>query len=326
MIPIKKRFSLLLLLGLSVLALLLLMQSIGNVYGGLTYVAWLWLVLLFLPPLGFLLKGPESLKKSSATPLTILVVLFVIIALLGILLQPIAITYWADGTLGGHVIRIRALLYTLFLLIPLEVLIIYLFRKSFQKGVDFTPPKVPTAFISYNHNDLKTAKRIQNRLEKARIKVIIDHNNMQAGEDIQNFIETSIMESTATISLVSNASLSSGWVAMETMDTFFIGRYLKHRKFIACYLDNDFFEDGYVVQTGAKIKKLIEEKLKHKAEQHQLGMDSRNLNDEISRLKQLKGNLDGIIAKLKNELCLDVSDQNFEQSMTRLIKDIKSED
>lgn len=312
--------------GFVILALLLTVQSIGSAYDGLTYVAWLWFVILYLPPLALLLKSSKLLNRSSKIPLRILTLLFVIISILGILLQPVAITSWMDGTIGAHVLRIRVLLYTLFLLLPLAGLIILIIKKNLVNNPEtFSPPEEPTAFISYNHEDVETAKKIHGHLERANIKVIIDYQDMKAGEVIQNFIENSILNSTVTVCLVSNASLSSSWVATETIDAFFASRYLQNRRFIACCLEDDFFEDSYVSNTVKQINQRIEAKLKHKADQDELGVDSRNLNDEISRLRNLKNNLDGIIGTLRNGLSLDIGETHFDHNIKRLINDIKSE-
>ncbi|MEM7381091.1 MAG: toll/interleukin-1 receptor domain-containing protein [Bacteroidota bacterium] len=324
---LKKRLSLILLTGLVLLSLVLLGQSFGNKYANLTYLAWVWLIVLYIAPLVLLFKRPTSGKISGAIPLTALTSLFVLVSLLAILLQPFAVDSWANDTEGAHVTRIRTLMSSLYLLIPLELLILFLIRKYFKADTGLpTLPDTPTAFISYNHRDHDVAERIQQRLEAASIEVIIDHEDMQAGENIEKFIQDSILASTVTISLVSNASLSSGWVAMETIDTFFLERYLKHRKFVACYLEDDFFQDNYVIETVKMIDEQLETKLKHKAEQDLLNIDSRNLNNEITRLRKLRNEIDQIVSKLKSSLCLDVREPTFDQNMQRLIEMIKSED
>ncbi|PCJ94427.1 MAG: hypothetical protein COA50_11740 [Flavobacteriaceae bacterium] len=321
--PIKKRLSLLFLIGFVLLSLMILLQTFSNKYSDLTFVAWIWLIFLYIPPLLFLNKSSGTAKNSSLLPLTTLTILFIITSFLGVLLQPLALNAWGTDA-GVYITRIRTLTSSLYFLIPLELLILYLIRKNFKKEPDSFPiPESLTVFISYNHNDYEVAQKIQQKLESASIEVIIDHEDMQSGENIEKFIEDSIMASTVTISLISNTSLSSGWVAMETIDTFFLERFFKHRKFIACYLEDDFFNDRYIAETVKKIDMQIEKKLKYKSEQDGLGIDSRNLNTEITRLRKLRHNLDHIISRLKDSLCLDISEQNFEASINRLMKDIK---
>jgi len=149
--------------------------------------------------------------------------------------------------------------------------------------------------------------------------VIIDQEDMRAGDDIKAFIEKSIRESTVTVSLVSNESLTSAWVAMETVDTFFQERYSRRKKFIACYLDDDFFQTGYTLKAIDEIDKQIKANQDLIPEYHKKMLDTRDLNSQNSRLLALRSNLDGIVGKLRDNLCLDVREATFEASMGQLV-------
>ena len=52
-------------------------------------------------------------------------------------------------------------------------------------------------------------------------------------------------------------------------------------------------------------------------------MDTGNSNKEKSELIVLRNGLDGIIGRLRDSLCLDIRDNQFEQSMEKLIAAIK---
>lgn len=197
-------------------------------------------------------------------------------------------------------------------------------KKVVDASTDFSNMD-PKVFISYNHSDSEVALKILDALEKASIEVIIDQEDMMAGADIKNFIEKSIGESTVTVSLVSNRSLKSAWVALETIDTFFLERYMKNKKFIACYLDDDFFQPDYTLKAVTDIDEQLKTNQKMIPEYQQKMIDTRDLNIQNTRLLALRNNLDGIIGRLRDSLCLDVREEPFNQSMKKLIQAIEDD-
>lgn len=324
---IRTRLLIIFLIGFILLLLAIVLQTIGGKYGDQIYVPWLWLALLYIAPLMVLFRIGERTVKRSATIIFVLSGLFVFLTLLTILLQQ----YVASSQEGlpylafSNTLKISALV-----LIPIELFIVYLIRKKLyikkeaDDKVEFAnlDPKV---FISYNHNDSGTATKIKDALEKAHIEVIIDKEDMMAGTDIKAFIEKSISESTVTVSLVSNKSLKSAWVALETIDTFFLERYMKNKKFIACYLDDDFFQSDYTLKAVDDIDKQIKANQKLVPEYQEKMLDTRDLNNQNTRLLALRNNLDGIVGKLRDSLCLDVREESFNDSIQKLIQAIEGD-
>src|SRR6476659_5876830 len=94
---------------------------------------------------------------------------------------------------------------------------------------------------SYNHADSTIADQLKAALEQRGIEVCIDKAVMGPGTNIQEFIERSIHDTDVTLSIVSNRSLLSAWVALETINTFYHETFQSNKKFIACYIDDDFF-------------------------------------------------------------------------------------
>lgn len=326
----RKRLLILLLAGFVLLFIMLVLQTISEKYAGKVWVPWLWFSLLYLPPLIILYQLRSSTKKIRSTGLVLLTVLFAGATLMVILLQGQGLISIPEGQLPYET-KIRMLWISLIFLLPLELFLIYLFRKNLhlpdkndQEGIPVIMD--PRVFISYNHNNSKVAKKIQQALEKAEIEVIIDKEDMRAGDDIKAFIEKSIRESTVTVSLVSNESLTSAWVAMETVDTFFQERYTRRKKFIACYLDDDFFQPGYTLKAIDEIDKQIKANQDLIPEYHKKMLDTRDLNSQNSRLLALRSNLDGIVGKLRDSLCLDVREATFETSMGQLIAAVEDEE
>ncbi len=318
---LRKRLLSIFLTGFIVLFLVLILQTYSGKYRGLVYIPWLWFILLYIGPILVLYQIKERTKKINAPEIVILSGLFVLGTLLVIVLQPFAAsgqnrpTYLAYG----NILKTSALF-----LIPLELLLVYLYHKKLYRkqapgvNVPFIDQDA-RIFISYNHNDREVAFRIKEALEKEDIDVIIDEVDMIAGTAIKEFIENSISEATVTVSLVSNKSLRSAWVAMETIDTFFLEKYRTNKKFIACYLDDDFFQSDFTLKTITEIDKQIEANQKLIRGYQKKKLDTRDLNNQNTRLLALRNNLDAIVGRLKDSKCLDVREESFGQSIQKLI-------
>jgi hypothetical protein len=181
-----------------------------------------------------------------------------------------------------------------------------------------------TVFISYTHADESTVVLLKQKLEKENIKVILDSASMQAGTNIDDFITASIKNSNATVSIVSAKSLTSGWVSIETVNTLSFKKFFTDKKFIPCYLDMDFFDNNFVLSAVEALdKKLadIEDLVKKYFEKK---IDSRDLDDEKNRLYYLRTNLSGIVQRLKQILCIDMSPANIETNFPALLAAIKN--
>jgi hypothetical protein len=174
-------------------------------------------------------------------------------------------------------------------------------------------------FISYNHEDRLVADKLKSALEGEGISVTIDNVAMRAGASIQEFIENSVL----ALSVVSNRSLLSAWVALESITAFYSEKIRGDKRFIACYLDDDFFDTDFRLkateQIDAKIKdiddiipKYIEQKI-----------DTNDLNSQKSRLYKLRNDLGDILQKLKDSLTLDIREPQFDKSLARIIKSIE---
>src|SRR5690554_342129 len=324
---IRIRLLSIFLTGFILLLLAIVLQTIGGKYSNLMYVPWLWLAALYLAPIIILFQIGERTVKRNATIIIALSGVFVLMSIFPILSQQYVSS--SQGILP-HLAYSNTLIISALILIPFELFLIYLIRKklNIKKAADDSPDfsnMDPKVFISYNHNDREVALKIRDAIEKESIEVIIDQDDMMAGADIKGFIEKSIGESTVTVSLVSNNSLKSAWVALETIDTFFLERYQKNKKFIGCYLDDDFLQPDYTLKIIGDIDAQIKANQKLIPEYQQKMIDTRDLNNENTRLLALRGNLDGIVGRLKDSLCLDVREESFNQSMQKLMQAIQGD-
>lgn len=181
-----------------------------------------------------------------------------------------------------------------------------------------------TVFISYNHADATIVNDLAQRLKDIGITVILDSQAMLAGTEIKSFITKSILSSQAIISIVSESSLLSGWVGVETINTLAYKEFFPNTKFIPCNIDNEFFDDNFVANSVTKIQNRIDEIDGIIAAQNKLGIDSLNFNEEKTRLHYLKSNLSNIVGHLKGGLCIDISPGNLEINFQKIVEAIKA--
>jgi hypothetical protein len=179
-------------------------------------------------------------------------------------------------------------------------------------------------FLSYSHEDAAVAARLHRYLQAHGIPVLIDSEAMTPGERIQDFIAKCIQKSDVVVSLVSSRSLLSAWVASETIQTLQRNRWAGDRRFIGCYLDEEFFAP----ESRLRYTRQIDDRLQRIEElipQYASGrIDTVDLNEEKTRLYELRNNLGLILATLKDSLCLDLREDAFEPSAKRLVAAIRS--
>ena len=178
-------------------------------------------------------------------------------------------------------------------------------------------------FISYNHEDREVADKLKAALEKKNIDVTIDRVDMSAGAGIQDFIENSIRDADVTLSIVSNHSLLSAWVALESVTAIYGEKLRDDKKFIACYIDDDFFKVDYRLKATKQIKAKIEEIDKLIPEYIAEKIDTNDLNSQKTRLYKLHNNLGDILQKLRDSLTLDIRESEFDRSLARIVQSIE---
>lgn len=195
-----------------------------------------------------------------------------------------------------------------------------------QKRVDSNgaPPASKKVFISYNHSNTDTALILKEKLLQHNMDVIIDNQNILAGDDIKQFIERSIRESHATISIVSKKSLLSSWVAMESINTFYHERIMDVRKFIPCYVEADFFNRSFTDEALDHVQQELSDIRKIKANRIEKGRNTRDLDNEYTRLAVLSNEMDEIVRRLRESLCIDISNGKLEQNFPKILERILS--
>lgn len=177
-------------------------------------------------------------------------------------------------------------------------------------------------FISYNHKDSEAVDKIKEFLEKNGLQVLIDREDMHAGENIQSFIERMMKGPGVILSVVSKNSLRSGWVGFEQDLSFYSGLF-GGKKFIPVMLDYDFFEDDFVFDVIQTIDAEIAKMDKNIDKARQNNIDPLIYETKRRRQVELRENLPKIINRLQGVLTVDISDGNFENGLMKVVKTVK---
>ena len=180
-----------------------------------------------------------------------------------------------------------------------------------------------SVFISYNHNDKIISEKIKNELEKAGFQVIIDVDSMKTGKKIETFIMKCIRESKCTLVIVSSNSLLSAWVALEIIYSKYESEQRDHY-FMPCIIDSSIFDREFTSKTLNIIRNEIKDIDKIIDRRTKIDEGFEDLQDERTRLRVLQSNLPIIIGKLKNEFCIDLSKENFNNGIKKIIEDLHS--
>ncbi len=192
-----------------------------------------------------------------------------------------------------------------------------------QPGAQPGTPAAPTVFISYNHDDSEAADRLRGALESAGIEVRIDREAMRAGEDIEAFIQDSIEGTDVTLAVISRRSLLSAWVALEAATTFAHEEVSGRPRFIACYLEDDFFRQDFLLEATDRIDERIAEIDRLIPEYAARKLDTVDLNGEKSRLFKLRNNLGDFLRRLRGSLTLDIRQGAFDGSVSRIVETVR---
>jgi hypothetical protein len=156
-----------------------------------------------------------------------------------------------------------------------------------------------TVFISYSQKDKEIAARVRATLEASGIKVTIDSESMAAGGNIREFIDQAIRDTQVTLSIVSRNSLSSDWVALESVESFAAQKYSGSEDSLlpVIWMMGSCKIDRFLRKTLNSVQKQIDKLNIEITKLTEMGADSVHLQTKRTRKINLKNNLPNILAK-----------------------------
>jgi hypothetical protein len=182
----------------------------------------------------------------------------------------------------------------------------------------------PRVFVSYSHDDSAAAARLARLLRANNVDVVIDTDAMRPGERIPDFIDRSIRDCDVVVSVISNRSLMSAWVASETIKSFSRNKGTADMTFVGCYLDEEWFRPEFRLECTRQVDERLQRIEQLLPDYAARRLDSSDLNEEKTRLYSLRNNLGDILAVFRDTLCLDIRDERFEESGRRLVAAIRT--
>lgn len=188
-----------------------------------------------------------------------------------------------------------------------------------------TPETARSVFLSYNHADATDASAVRDALQCNGIAVRMDADSMKPGTDVRGFILNSIRATHATVCIVSECSLLSGWVGQETALTLTSLELWGNRQFVACYLDISFLDAGFRLRATETIDTRLAELESLLPSYAERRIDTTDLSAEKSRLFDLRNQLGAILQRLRGSLCLDIRPPSRAASLERLAAALREE-
>jgi len=154
------------------------------------------------------------------------------------------------------------------------------------------------------------------------LEVTIDRERMEPGQSISDFIKNNIRSNGYILSLVSQNSLRSGWVGMESTASLF-AEWIADKHFLPVDLDGSWYREGFYIETLRYITDSVKSKEKEAREAKKLGGRTTHIESQIARQLDLKANLSSIIERLQNVLTVPISNEHFEENMKDVLDVIK---
>ncbi|NDD64187.1 MAG: TIR domain-containing protein, partial [Acidobacteria bacterium] len=174
-----------------------------------------------------------------------------------------------------------------------------------------------SVFISYSSQDYETAARIRTSLTNRGVRVTIDRHDLTG--NIDEFIQNAIRDNAYTLTIISERSLASAWVGQESMTTIYGEKFQQERKYIACYLDEEFLQDDCITRAAQSINSRIKNLESEIKKAQRAGANPTNLENKKKRLFNLKSHLGDILERLNNDLVYDVREPKYEESIAKIL-------
>lgn len=174
-------------------------------------------------------------------------------------------------------------------------------------------------FISYSRANKEVANKLYQKLIEKGFSVIIDEKALHAGYDFTQFIQTAVKESRYTITIISQKSLLSTWVTIETLKVLEEENADNRTKFLPCYVDKSFLETNFHIEAIDEIDKEIQKLDDAIIKLQQRRVDVTDLNAKRTRWYNLRNSLNKILKRLQSIRVVDLTENNFEKGVEELV-------
>ena len=179
-------------------------------------------------------------------------------------------------------------------------------------------PELPRWIGTFHSIGARLLRALASYAKLPQSFVILDEDDLAAGRSILEFIQASIKQCDAVVSVVSAKSLQSGWVGQESVASMY-AIWMADKKFIPVRLDDVVFDSKFQIAALKSISAKIMELDKDIQEIRSLGSDARDLEDDRKRLFDLQKEFSTILLKLKTVSMTMIQGDAFEGGMNRVV-------
>ena len=321
------------LIGAGVVFLILLIQTFAafSDVSNILFV-WLWWAIVFLPVMVLLWRFKSKAATIDINPFTYRLLLIIsrlyILLAVGLLMARPFFDQW-DPVHYMYQAGIGIFVLNIFIF---GVMFVYLRNPGkpsiiapFLGATLQVPGDKASVFISYADEDIAIAERIASTLKGADIFVVIDKEQLRAGQNKADFVKEAVKLTNYTLSIVSEHSLKSTWVALKNDLSLQFENFSEKDQFITCALDRKFKEAGYITDCIREINERIEQKQEEQKERLALNslLSTEDLDTEINALKRLIKSLPTLITRLQTHFTVFIDEQQADLGLEQVIERVK---
>jgi hypothetical protein len=96
------------------------------------------------------------------------------------------------------------------------------------------------------------------------------------------------------------------------------------KKFIACFITDDFFKRDFTDQALDHVDAEVKEIQALITARMEKNRSIRDLQNELTRMTELRNNMDEIIRRLRESLCIDIRDEKLESNFNKITEAVNS--
>lgn len=180
----------------------------------------------------------------------------------------------------------------------------------------------PEIFLIYNQKDVKEASSVKRYLNRYGISIVSDSADLNAGQEISDFVANKALKSQFVLILISVNSLREGWAGLEHhLDI--LSNSLIQRNTMPLALDHTFAEPDFIEREIASIEKQLDEIDMRIRQAQSANHFIQSLESKKTDLTVRYNNLPKIVQRLRNVLTVDISGNNFEPGMRKVMQTIQ---
>lgn len=193
-----------------------------------------------------------------------------------------------------------------------------------NNGNSTTSGETKDVFISYSTKDQTWKDMLAAEFEKEGISYWLDATSLSMGENIEGEIKEGLKNSNFTVLIVSENSLLSTWVSMESLHRLKQEIFQNSVSFLPVIVDEVIFSDDFIFDMHDKFKAEIDKQKENRKKAEERNMKTALFNTRIERLEEILPDITNIVGKIVEGLSANLlQEPRRTADLKRLIDTIK---